>query len=62
MIQATRSMIAPATISKPPPMRGMVTVSFSTRIDMSMTKRILVSRSAATAAMGALDIAQMTIQ
>ena len=60
--QASLISTAPTTISAAPARRGRLTVSFSTRIDSSITIRMLVSRSAATLAMGALVMAQMAIQ
>src|SRR5262245_24734682 len=56
------SATAPMTMNTAPRSRKPVTFSFRKTADISMTKRMLVSRSAATAAMGARLIAQMTIQ
>src|SRR5690606_2938527 len=53
-----RNEIAPKTISPAATKRDRPTFSFSTRKEMSTPKRIAVSRSAATTAIGAMVIAQ----
>ncbi len=53
-----RSAIAPATMNPAATKRGRPTFSFSISAEMSIPKRIAVSRSAATTAIGAMVIAQ----